>query len=159
MCKNAEAPAGDSADSSSNCESSKRYKALVLSCIDPRMQEPVSRYLERRGLSHKYSHICLAGAGIAAVAPKLEGWHSTVWDNLSISLQLHKFPLVILIQHRDCGAAEEAYGFVQKDSDEETKLHRLVAEEFQRQLEPRHPQLTVEAVLMDLDGGVTKLLS
>ena len=33
----------------------KKYKAMVLSCMDPRFQTKVSNYLKRRKLSGKYS--------------------------------------------------------------------------------------------------------
>src|SRR5262245_27472343 len=35
------------------------YEAMVLSCIDPRLQEPVRRYLVGRHLTGKYSHFVI----------------------------------------------------------------------------------------------------
>ena len=139
------------------------YDAMVISCIDPRMQTPVYKYLKKRepdrGFLGRYSQLTIAGAGIAGVAPAMESWHPAFWDNLGTSLKLHQFPKVILIQHRACGAATVAYGHVAPGSKAEKKLHRFVAEEFQRQLLRRHPQLSVEAILMGLDGAVEKLLT
>lgn len=138
------------------------YDAMVIACIDPRMQTHTYRYLKKRqpekGFLGRYSQMTLAGAGIAGVAPGLEAWHPAFWGNLGTSLLLHQFRKIILIQHRDCGAAREAYGPVAPGSKAEKRLHRFVAEEFRRQLQTRHPQLTVEALLMDLEGGVVDLL-
>lgn len=133
------------------------YKALVLACIDPRMQEPVYKYLKERQLTGKYSQVVIAGAAIGAVAPKFEEWHQTFWENLEISINLHQIHKVIVIQHRDCGAAREAFGRFVAGSENETQLHRAVLADFREQLLKHHPQLDVETLLMDLDGAVEDL--
>ncbi len=135
----------------------KRYKALVLACIDPRMQKPVYKYLQDRDLTGKYSQVTIAGAAIGVVAPEFEDWSQTFWDNLSISLELHSIRKVIVINHRGCGAASAAYGYFKEGSKGETRLHCVVLAEFRRQLTERHPQLAVETLLMDLDGTIERL--
>src|SRR5262247_1553484 len=65
------------------------YEAMALSCIDPRLQEPVRRYLVGRHLSGKYSHFVIAGASVGVVAPAFQDWHKTFWENLGASVQLH----------------------------------------------------------------------
>lgn len=139
------------------CETREQYKAMVLSCIDPRMQEPVAQYLTKRELVCSYSQITIAGAAIGAVAPRFKNWHSTFWDNLSITLALHRIPKVIVINHRRCGAATEAYGPFEYDSEAETRLHKAVLADFREQILERHPQLDVETLLMGLYGRVEKL--
>ena len=42
----------------------KKYKAMVLSCIDPRFQTKVYKYLKNKKLIGKYSSFTIAGAGI-----------------------------------------------------------------------------------------------
>ena len=86
------------------------YEAMVLSCIDPRFQVPVSKYTARRHLTGKYSHFVFAGAAIGVVAPAFQDWHKTFWDNLAATIQLHNIKTVIAINPRDCGAAKIAYG-------------------------------------------------
>ena len=44
------------------------YEAMVLGCIDPRLQEPVHRYTARKGLTGKYSQFVIAGAAVGVVA-------------------------------------------------------------------------------------------
>ena len=139
------------------CETGKKYEAMVLSCIDPRMQKPVTDYLTDQGLTCNYSQITLAGAAIGAVAPKFKDWHLTFWENLDLTLDIHKIPRVIVINHRDCGAAEAAYGPFERNSKAETQLHRTVLKDFHAQILKHHPQLEVEMLLMGLDGQVQRL--
>lgn len=129
------------------------YDAMLLTCIDPRMQSPVFKYTAGRDLTGKCSQFTIAGAGIGVVAPAFKDWHKTFWDNLGASIQLHKISKVIVINHRDCGAAKIAYGEVAVSTlAAETKTHRDALTEFRRELNARHPQLGVETGLMALDG-------
>src|SRR5919204_5590120 len=86
------------------------YDAMVLGCIDPRLQKPVADYTASRGLTGKYSAFVIAGAAIGVVAEPFKDWHKAFWDNLTTSMQLHHITSVIAINHRDCGAAKIAYG-------------------------------------------------
>ena len=61
---------------------SKKYKAMVLSCIDPRFQPIVFSYLKKRNLNGKYSSFTIAGSAIGVTAAKFRKWHKTFWDNL-----------------------------------------------------------------------------
>ncbi|MEM1182702.1 MAG: carbonic anhydrase [Acidobacteriota bacterium] len=152
---------------------SAKYEALVLACIDPRLQAPVFDYLQhkRRKLAGKYSQVNLAGAAIAAVAQDFAGWHQTFWDNLDLSVSLHKVSRVIVIQHRDCGAMGALYGGkpgagpappdheARRDHRRaEKQLHLEVVETFGTLLEANFPKLGLEAILMDLDGKTDKLI-
>jgi carbonic anhydrase len=71
------------------------YEAMALTCIDPRFQAPVFHYLERRGLTGKYSQFTIAGASAAVVAPAFKDRHKAFWDNLAASVQLHNIKKVI----------------------------------------------------------------
>ena len=139
------------------CQTRERYDALVLSCIDPRMPKPVYKYLKKRDLICKTSQITLAGAAIGVVAPRFESWQPTFWENLRISVTLHKIPRIIVINHRRCGAATEAYGPFEYDSEAETRLHRAVASDFRAEVRRHHPLLDVETWLMGLDGKIEEL--
>jgi carbonic anhydrase len=131
------------------------YEAMVLVCIDPRLQEPVRNYASQRGLTGKFSQFVIAGAGIGAVAPSFKDWHKAFWDNLDASIQLHRIKKVIVINHRDCGAAKIAYGAeAVKDAVAETRTHAAALAEFRSQLRQRQPALGVETMLMALDGKV-----
>jgi carbonic anhydrase len=131
------------------------YDAMLLSCIDPRMVSPVYKYMERQGLSGKYSQFCIAGAAIAVVAPKFAAWRPAFWDNTAATIELHRINKIIAIDHRDCGAAKIAYG---ADSiatpEKETATHRRVLAEFRAAVAKNHPQLGVVTGLMALDGSI-----
>ncbi|HWB47473.1 MAG TPA: hypothetical protein VG651_00050 [Stellaceae bacterium] len=137
---------------------SGKYEAMILGCIDPRMQEPVRDYAVKHGLIGKYSQFTIAGAAIGAVAPAFEKWHQAFWDNLAATIQLHSIATVIAIDHRDCGAAKIAYG---DDSiatpQKEDATHKAALAEFRKQVGQRQPKLKVETLLMALDGSSISL--
>jgi len=131
------------------------YQAMVLACIDPRLQEPVQKYLAGRGLIGEFSQFTIAGAAIAAVAPAFASWHETFWDNLAVSIKLHHIKSVIAIDHRDCAAVRIAYGDASIATAEvETETHRKAMGEFRNEVGRRQPTLKVETLLMALDGSV-----
>jgi carbonic anhydrase len=131
------------------------YEAMVLSCIDPRFPELTLNYMKSQGMLGKYSQFVIAGASIGVVAPAFKDWHKAFWDNLSASMQLHRIPKVIAINHRDCGAAKIAYGEAAvADPQRETETHKTALMEFRKQVNERQPKLAVETGLMALDGKV-----
>jgi carbonic anhydrase len=131
------------------------YEAMVLGCIDPRLQKPVSDYLGGRGLTGKYSQFVIAGAAIGVVAEPFKDWHKAFWDNLATSQQLHHITKVIAINHRDCGAAKIAYGDDKVANREvETETHRAALAEFRRRVGDRNLNLQIETGLMDIDGKI-----
>ena len=83
-----------------------KYKAMVLSCIDPRFQPIIFNYLTKKKLKGKYSLFTVAGASIGVTAPKFKKWHRSFWDNFETSIKLHKIRKLIVINHCDCGAAK-----------------------------------------------------
>jgi carbonic anhydrase len=134
------------------------YDAMLLSCIDPRMVAPVYKYMDQRGLTGQYSQLVIAGAAIAVVAPKFEVWRPAFWDNLAATVQLHHIRRLIAIDHRDCGAAEIAYGPASiADPQTETETHRKVLAELRNEVGKRQPGLTIETGLMALDGSIQML--
>ena len=131
----------------------------MLGCIDPRLQEPVTKYTAQQGLTGKYSQFVFAGAAIGVVAPAFKDWHKTFWDNLAATIQLHNIKKVIAINHRDCGAAKIAYGDAagRADAQAETETHRKALAEFRKQVDENQPKLGVETGLMALDGKLEML--
>ena len=134
------------------------YEAMVLGCIDPRLQAPVAKYTAKRKLTGKYSQFVFAGAAIGVVAPAFKDWHKTFWDNLATTIELHNIKKVIAIDHRDCGAAKIAYGEAAvADKKTETETHRKALAEFRKQVNEKHPKLGVETGLMALGGKLEML--
>ena len=88
----------------------KKFKAMVLSCMDPRFQPLVYSYLKRKKLTGKYSAFTIAGSAIGVTHNKFKKWHSVFIENLSTSIKLHRIEKLIVINHTDCGAAKIANG-------------------------------------------------
>ena len=63
----------------------KKYKAMSLSCIDPRFQPLVYNYFVKRKLKGKYSSFTIAGAAIGVTNKKFKKWHTTFFENLFAS--------------------------------------------------------------------------
>src|SRR5215467_5341077 len=82
------------------------YEAMVLACIDPRMQEPVHRYTVEQNLTGKFSQFVIAGAAIGVVAPAFKDWHKAFWDNLATTIQLHRIKKVIAIDRRESASGD-----------------------------------------------------
>ena len=134
------------------------YEAMMLGCIDPRLQEPMRKYMASRKLTGKHSTFIIAGAAIGVVAEPFKDWQKAFWDNLATSIQLHHIKKVIAIDHRDCGAAKIAYGDAKVSNPKiETETHRAALAEFRKQVKAKHPDLGVETGLMAINGKIEML--
>ena len=130
-------------------------EALVLSCIDPRVQQPVHKYLDERGLTGRYCHFVIAGAAIAVVSPVFYSWRKVFWDNLAIAVRVNQIKKVIALDHRDCSVAKTAYSEAALSTPAaEAKTHQRVLAQFRKQVSERQPKLAVETGLMALDGSI-----
>jgi len=49
-----------------------KYKAMVLSCIDPRFQPFVYNYLKKKKLNGKYNLFSIAGSAIGVTAGRFK---------------------------------------------------------------------------------------
>ena len=121
----------------------KKYEAMVLSCIDPRFQAKVFNHLKRKKLTGKYSAFTIAGAAIGVTHKKFKKWHSTFWDNLETSIKLHKISKLIVLNHKDCGAAKIANKKKQFNSLIENKIHKESFVNLKKRLKKKHPNLKV----------------
>lgn len=134
----------------------KKYKAMVLSCMDPRFQTKVSNYLKRRKLIGKYSAFTIAGAAVGVTASKFKKWHTTFWENLNTSIKIHRIEKLIVINHKDCGAAKIVNGKKEFSLQNEMKIHENSFEKIKSNLKKKHPRLKVELNLMSLNGRIDK---
>jgi carbonic anhydrase len=93
------------------------------------------------------------GEQSGAAAQKFKAWRPAFWDNLAMSVELHKINRVIVIDHRDCGAVKLACRAESIATPEiETATYRKILREFREALAKRHPHLGAETGLMALDG-------
>tara|TARA_B100001093_G_scaffold502256_1_gene554987 strand:- start:71 stop:484 length:414 start_codon:yes stop_codon:yes gene_type:complete len=135
---------------------SNKFKAMVLSCIDPRFQPKVFNYLKRKKLIGKYSSFTIAGAAIGVTHTKFKKWQKTFFDNLSTSIELHKINRLIVINHKDCGAAKYVNGTKKFDKINENIIHKESFVRLKKILNKRFPKLFYEMYVMNLRGSIRK---
>ena len=133
-----------------------KYKAMVLSCIDPRFQSKTFNFLKKKKLSGKYSAFTIAGAAVGVTHNKFKKWHETFYDNLGASIQLHKIEKLIVINHKDCGAVKIANGKKKFNLTIEKKIHKESFLKIKKQIKKRFPKLKVELNLISLDSKIRK---
>ena len=133
-----------------------KYKAMVLSCMDPRFQHLVHSYLKKQKLFGKYSAFTIAGAAVGVTHNKFKKWHKTFYDNLSTSIKLHQIEKLIVINHKDCGAAKIVNGKKAFNITNEQKIHKESFSKLKKEIKKKFPKLKVELNLMSLKGKITK---
>ena len=133
-----------------------KFKAMVLSCMDPRFQHLVHNHLKKKKLTGNYSAFTIAGAAVGVTHNQFMKWHKTFYDNLETSIQLHKIEKLIVINHKDCGAAKIANGNKEFSPVNEKKIHKESFSKIKKQIKKRFPKLKVELNLISLDSKITK---
>ena len=128
----------------------KKYEAMVLSCMDPRFQPKVYKYLKAKKLTGKYSSFTIAGAAIGLTAKKFKKWHSTFFDNLSTSIKLHKINKLIVINHQDCGAAKIINGNKKFNLLIEKKIHKDSFRKIKKIINKKFPNLKISFKVLKL---------
>ena len=128
----------------------KKYEAMVLSCIDPRCQAKIFKYLKSKKLTGKYSSFNIAGAAIGVTHKRFKNWHSTFWDNLETSIKLHKINKLIVINHKDCGAAKIANKEKKFNSSIESKIHKESFRNIKKVLNKKHPNVEIRFKILSV---------
>ncbi|WP_207481846.1 carbonic anhydrase [Arenibaculum pallidiluteum] len=133
-------------------------EVLLLSCMDYRLMDDVTRYMDGRGLTNNYDHVILAGASLGAITEKEPVWGETFWRHVEVAKSLHHIRKVIVMDHRDCGAYRVLLGQdLKEDRAHEAAVHGEVLHRLGQRIRDRHSDLEVELLLMALDGSVEKV--
>ena len=133
-----------------------KFKAMVLSCIDPRFQPLVYDYLKKKKLIGKFSAFTIAGGAIGVTHIKFKKWHSTFVENLSTSIKLHIIKKLIVVNHTDCGAAKIANGNKNFNFFNENKIHRSSFIKLKKIIKKKFPKLKSEMILMSLNTKIRR---
>ena len=133
-----------------------KFKAMVLSCMDPRFQHLIHNHLKKKKLTGKYSAFTIAGAAVGVTHNKFKKWHNTFYDNLGTSIQLHKIEKLIVINHKDCGAAKIVNGKKEFNNLNELKIHQTSFNKIKKLIKKKHPKLKIELGLMSLNKKLEK---
>ena len=129
--------------------------ALLLTCMDYRLENETLAWMDGRGLRDKYDHVVLAGASLGAQTQQRPDWGRTFWQHLDVAIQLHHVHKVIVLDHRDCGAYRVFLGAdAVKTPEAEYAVHARHLKRLRQLIASKHPTLEVELDLMALDGSV-----
>jgi len=115
-----------------------------------------SLLLKKKKLFGKYSAFTIAGAAVGVTHNKFKKWHKTFYDNLSTSIKLHQIEKLIVINHKDCGAAKIVNGKKAFNITNEQKIHKESFSKLKKEIKKKFPKLKVELNLMSLKGKITK---
>ena len=135
-----------------------KHKAMVLSCIDPRFQTTIFNYLKRKKLKGQYSSFTIAGSAIGVTDLKFKKWHKAFWDNINISIKLHKIKKLIVINHQDCGVAKIINGKKEFNKIRETNIHKISFDKIKRKIKRKYKNIKIETYLISLNKKVKKFI-
>ena len=130
------------------------YKAMVLSCMDPRFQPIIYNFLRKKKLTGKYSSFTIAGSAIGVTASRFKKWHKPFWDNLNASIKLHNIKKLIVINHRDCAVAKIINGTKEFSKKNETKAHKNSFRKIKKLFKKKYPKLSIELKIISLNSKV-----
>jgi len=114
-------------------------EALVIHCMDYRLQRYLNDWLDKNPGIGNYDRIAIAG-GVLDIY--------SVLKHIELAVRLHKIRKVILVNHQDCGAYGPAGTFERHKSDlieAERKIHAL------------NINLMVEKYYLKLDGAFERV--
>jgi len=133
-----------------------KYKAMVLSCMDPRFQLPVFKFIKKKNLVSKYSSFTIAGAAVGVTHSKFKKWHQTFLDNLKTSIKLHKIEKLIVVNHEDCGAiklTENKKDYIEDD------IHNKSFQKLAKIIKKKFPKLKLEFYIIKLNKEILRVRS
>ena len=113
--------------------------ALIVSCIDFRLQKNIKKWLEKNFSDRTYDYVGYAGA----VKDLL-----TITKQLDISVKLHHINQVVLINHEDCGAYAKE-GTKERHAQDLRKAKQVIL--------ALYPRLEIETYYLHLDGEFEKV--
>ena len=97
----------------------------------------------------------MAGCSLSFTSEQFQSWRKTATDHLDLAVKLHKIKEVICIEHAECGAYKMCYPDLTKAN--EKQIHIGNIEQLTKILGDSHPELTLIAYYMHIDGSVQKI--
>ena len=85
---------------------------------------------------------------------KFKRWHKAFWDNFDTSVKLHNIRKLIVINHRDCGAAKIINGKKEFSKANETEVHKNSFQKIKKIFKKKYPKLRIELKLISLNSKV-----
>jgi carbonic anhydrase len=135
-----------------------RAEALLLTCIDHRLPELITRYMAERGLTGRYDYLAMAGAALGVTADRFPAWDVAFRQHIELALQLHGIRRLMVMDHRDCAAYRQIHGEeALASAEKERAIHASTLGLLRERIKVRFPQLEVELLLIALDGSVEQI--
>ena len=115
--------------------------ALIVHCIDFRLQEHLNLWLAKHVGEGNYDRVALAGGVLD---------FETVFKQIRLARQLHEIKRVILVNHEDCGA----YGV-----DGHIDRHVADLRSARKKVVAQYPSVRVETFYLYLNGSLEPVLA
>ncbi len=114
-------------------------KALVINCMDFRLQAPLVEWAEKMGLGGRYDLLSVAGS-----AKDLAGHihREFLLKSVGVAVDLHKADEIHILHHEDCGAYGGKAAFA--SDEEESAVHRRDMEAARETILGRYPAVKVK---------------
>ena len=100
--------------------------------------------------------LLFAGAAIGVTHINFKNWQKTFIENLSTSIDFHKINKLIVINHKDCGAAKIVNGKKLFSDTNEKKIHHISFRKLKKILNKKFPKLSYEFHLMALNNSIQR---
>lgn len=128
-------------------------QVLLLTCMDLRLTDDATRFMDGFNLTNRYDHLAFAGAAMGARLLTSDGlpWSSVFFEHLAIAIETlgRDIQDIFILEHLDCGAYKYAHpddgqqGVRQKyrrlsergETKKQVPFHRTEALAFARQID------------------------
>ena len=129
-------------------------KTIVLTCMDFRLIDDSSLFLNSIGLHNNYDNFILAGASLGYNQTLYSACSEKFDKHIELAEQLHDITDVIVLDHIQCGAYKLFYNLSSITRVDEIALHHQNFIIFKQTINQKYPHLNVSSYLMDLDGSI-----
>jgi hypothetical protein len=66
-------------------------KCFLITCMDFRLIDDVTHFMDKMGYNNNYDQFILAGASLGLTQSKFPHWGEALLDHMGIGLNLHEF--------------------------------------------------------------------
>ena len=128
----------------------KKYKAMVLTCIDPRCQPKINTLMKKKKLTGEYSLFSIAGSTLGITSKNFKNWEKVFWKNFLISSQIHGIKKLIAINHYDCGLAKMLSKKKTLNKITEKKIHEKSFKLLKKRFSKKYPKFKLDTKIISV---------
>lgn len=156
-----------------------KKNVLFISCIDLRLTDDLTRFMDSDNLTNRYDHYIMAGTSLAFAkaksscpqamhgagadfVPDWDGWMSALMQHIEIAIDLHDIHDIYIVEHENCGAykyyALECGNELDCQRDNSSALAAFLHNYYRTR--PAKPKdISTHAFHMDIRGDVMHIVS